>query len=83
MDRLAAETDLEKAKMATAAAQAAAEATAAAAARPPQRNGENDAWQWAPNGLEPFRFKQPFSFRKWFKLVRPKINQAKTGPAKN
>ena len=38
---------------------------------------------WAPNGLEHFGSKQPFSFRKWFKLVRPKINQAKNGPAKN
>ena len=31
----------------------------------------------APNGLELFSSNQPFSFRKWSKLVRPKINQTK------
>ena len=38
---------------------------------------------WAPNGLEHFSSNQPFSFRKWFKLVLKKINQPKNGPAKN
>ena len=52
MDRLAAETVLEKAKEAAATAQAAAEATAHAAARPPQKDGENEAWQFDDSELQ-------------------------------